>query len=284
MGSASPVGVVTVTYNTGETLEQFLGSVARSSSTPLDIVVVDNASDDAAVARTIAESHGARFVALDRNGGYGAGIEAGIDALSPDLPFVLISNPDVTLEKGAIDALVDAAARRPNAGAFGPRILTAEGDTYPSARKLPSLRVGIGHALFMRAWPANPWTRSYREESDVVEEREAGWLSGACLLVRATAFAEIDGFDAGYFMYFEDVDLGARMTAAGWANLYVPSAVVTHTGAHSTSRYSHRMNRVHHASAYRYLSRKYSAWYLWPLRFALRVGLTTRSKWTARKR
>ncbi len=278
------VGVVTVTFNTGDTLESFLSSVTEASVAPVDVVVVDNASSDVAVARQIAESHGARFVALDGNVGYGAGVGSGFDALAADCDFVLISNPDVTLQPGAIDELLRAALEHPDAGAFGPLILTAEGDIYPSARKLPSLRTGVGHAMFGRVWPSNPWTRSYRAESTVIEARDAGWLSGACLLVRTDAFAAVGGFDKGYFMYFEDVDLGARLTEAGWKNRYVPTSIVTHTGAHSTSQHSHRMDRVHHASAYRYLSRKYSAWYLGPLRFALRVGLRTRSTWTTRKR
>jgi N-acetylglucosaminyl-diphospho-decaprenol L-rhamnosyltransferase len=284
MAQSPTVGVVTVTYNTGETLRQFLDSLVGSSSVPLEVVVVDNASDDAPGARALCTERGARFLGLASNTGYGAGIGAGIVALDGSVEFILISNPDVTLTPGCIDALIDGARRYPRAGAFGPLIVDADGSTYPSARKLPSLRTGIGHALFMRVWPTNPWTKSYREESTLIEEREAGWLSGACLLVRASAFEAIDGFDEGYFMYFEDVDLGARMTKAGWANMYIPGAVVTHTGAHSTAQHSQRMDRVHHDSAYRYLSRKYSAWYLWPLRVALRVGLTTRSKFTSRKR
>lgn len=281
--SDSPmVGVVTVTHNTGETLRAFLESLRDASATPPQVVVVDNASRDAAEARAITESYGGRFLALSTNAGYGAGIDAGVDLLNDATDYILISNPDVTLTPGAIDELVSRAESRPRAGAFGPRINDADGNLYPSARRLPSLRTGIGHVLFVKVWPGNPWTRSYRQEMTDVVEREAGWLSGACLLVRASAFAEIDGFDDSYFMYFEDVDLGARMTRKGYSNLYVPSAVVTHTGAHSTSGHSREMERVHHDSAYLYLSRKYGAWYLWPLRAVLRVGLWIRKAWRTR--
>lgn len=281
--SATPtVGVVTVTFNTGETLRRFLETVATASADPLDVVVVDNASADASTARSISDEHGARFLGLETNAGYGAGIDAGVATFPPAVEFILISNPDVTLTPGAIDVLVARARALPHVGAVGPRINDATGTLYPSARRLPSLRTGIGHVLFVKVWPSNPWTRSYRQEATAVEERETGWLSGACLLVRASHFAAVRGFDESYFMYFEDVDLGARMTRAGYPQLYVPSAVVTHTGAHSTSGHSRQMERVHHESAYRYLSRKYHAWYLWPLRVALRVGLGVRSWWRSR--
>lgn len=276
------VGVVTVTYNTGETLRPFLASLAPASSDPLEIVVVDNASSDVALITEIAEAHAARVLAREINAGYGGGIDAGVAALTSSPEFILVSNPDVVLTPGAIDELVAQADRHPEAGAFGPRINDADGSLYPSARRLPSLRTGVGHVLFGKVWPTNPWTRSYRHETVAATERTAGWLSGACLLIRSSDFAAIGGFDDSYFMYFEDVDLGARLTRAGRSNLYVPSAVVTHTGAHSTAGHSREMERVHHRSAYLYLSRKYRGWYLWPLRVALRVGLAVRAAWRTR--
>jgi N-acetylglucosaminyl-diphospho-decaprenol L-rhamnosyltransferase len=79
-------------------------------------------------------------------------------------------------------------------------------------------------------------------------------------------------------MYFEDVDLGRRLTLSGWRNYYVPSARVLHYGARSTSYAPRAMIRAHHRSAYRYLANRYAAWYLWPLRTALRVGLWLRGR------
>ena len=86
----------------------------------------------------------------------------------------------------------------------------------PSARALPRLGQGIGHAVLGWWWPGNPWTRSYRAERELVTERPAGWLSGSCLLLRRAAFDEVGGFDPGYFMYFEDLDLGERLGRAGF--------------------------------------------------------------------
>jgi N-acetylglucosaminyl-diphospho-decaprenol L-rhamnosyltransferase len=54
-------------------------------------------------------------------------------------------------------------------------------------------------------------------------------------------------------MYFEDVDLAERLSRRGWLHVYAPSAVVTHEGGHATRREPHRMQRVHHTSALRYL-------------------------------
>lgn len=275
--TAARVGVVTVAYESGESLEAFLTSIPGAASEPVEVVVVENASVGAAEARATAERHGARFLQLAENRGYGGGVNAGVELLG-DVEFVLVSNPDTVLGAGSLDTLVARARSHPEAAALGPLVRDAGGAVYPSARRLPSLREGLGHALFVNLWPMNPWTRAYRQAAADIREREAGWLSGSCVLVRRDVFAELGGFDEAYFMYFEDVDLGARITRSGRVNLYVPDAEVTHTGAHSTRRSASRMRAAHHDSAYRYLARRYTAWYLWPLRVALKVGLGIRKR------
>jgi len=157
-------------------------------------------------------------------------------------------------------------------------VLTAEGEVYPSARSVPSLRNGVGHALLANLWVDNPWSRAYRNDAEEpVERRDAGWLSGSCVLVRRTAFTELGGFDTGFFMYFEDVDLGYRLGSSGYRNVYEPAARVVHTGAHSTTSDSARMISAHHESARRFLNKKYAGWWLWPVRVVLTVGLRFRS-------
>jgi N-acetylglucosaminyl-diphospho-decaprenol L-rhamnosyltransferase len=276
MTAPAAPAVVTVTYESGGVLPAFFRSLREAGATG-EIVVVDNASPNPGDLAEIVAEAGARLVSLADNRGYGAAANAGIATLDPTTDLVVIANPDVEFAPGSLDVLAAAARARDDAASFGPLVLQSDGQPYPSARNLPSLRTGIGHALFGSVWPANPWTRSYRQ-SDQLAERDAGWLSGSCLLVRRSAFEDIGGFDEGYFMYFEDVDLGARFARAGWSNRYVPAAVVTHTGAHSTSRHRREMESAHHRSAYRYIATKYSPWYLAPLRLALRIGIGIRER------
>jgi N-acetylglucosaminyl-diphospho-decaprenol L-rhamnosyltransferase len=279
---APAVAVVTVSYGSAGVLQGFLDSVPAASDTPVSIVIADNLSDDSDV-QVLAAAASAHYLSLERNFGYGGGMNAGVRSLPPEVEWVLLSNPDVVLAEGSIDALVACAVSDPRIAAVGPAIFT-DGAVYPSARSVPSLRTGVGHALFANIWLGNPWTKAYRRDSSLEPvSRDAGWLSGACLLVRRSAFEELGGFDEGYFMYFEDVDLGYRFGRAGYRNVYEPAAVVTHTGAHSTSEHSAQMIRVHHESARRFLTRKYSAWYLWPVRVALTVGLDLRSALLSRR-
>jgi len=263
--------VVVVTYSPGESLTEFLATVRAATTRPLDVVLADNGSTDGVPERAAAIHDDVRVLPTGGNVGYGAAVNAGL--ADRRTGWAIVANPDIRFEPGAVDELLAVAERWPRAATVGPAIRTPGGELYPSARDLPALSTGIGHALLGWAWPANPWTARYRREREAPRERTAGWLSGSCLLVDLEAFHSVGGFDPGYFMYFEDVDLGARLGQRGWLHVYAPSAVVEHEGGHSTRREPHRMQRVHHTSALRYLSRRYAGPAHAPLRAALRAGL-----------
>jgi N-acetylglucosaminyl-diphospho-decaprenol L-rhamnosyltransferase len=269
----TPLRVVVVTYSPGAALDDCLGSLRRATTRELDVVLADNGSVDGAPERAAAAAD-VRLLPTGGNVGYGAAANAGL--ADRRTGWALVANPDVRFEEGAVDELLAVAARWPRAATVGPAIRTPEGALYPSARDLPSLSTGIGHALVGWFWPGNPWTASYRRERDLPTERAAGWLSGSCFLVDLEAFHSVGGFDPAYFMYFEDVDLAERLGRRGWLHVYAPSAVVVHEGGHSTRREPRRMQRVHHASALRYLSARYPGRRYAPLRAALRAGLGAR--------
>jgi N-acetylglucosaminyl-diphospho-decaprenol L-rhamnosyltransferase len=274
------VAVVTVSYDSADVLEPFLDSLAAATSEPVAVFVADNKASSPQRERVerLTEAVGGQYLAMTGNRGYGDAMNTVVHVLPDSIEFVLVTNPDVVLAEGSIDRLLAVIADDAGVGAAGPRILEPDGSTYPSARSVPSIRNGIGHALFANVWPSNPWSRAYRNDAvGVPERRDAGWLSGACVLVRRSAFDSIGGFDTGYFMYFEDVDLGYRLGKAGWRNVYEPSAEVLHTGAHSTSGESARMLEAHHTSAKRFLGRKYPGPLLWPVRAVLSIGLDVRS-------
>jgi N-acetylglucosaminyl-diphospho-decaprenol L-rhamnosyltransferase len=272
--TSASVAAITVSYGSAEVLPTLLASLRAATTRELDTIVVDNAAEPRVA--ELAERSGVRYLPLAANPGYGAAVNAGVRTLSPAVEWILVVNPDVVLEPGSIDALVAVADGRRDVAAVGPAILSPEGALYPSARQVPSLRTGIGHALFSGAWPGNPWSRRYRQEDDP-DPRDAGWLSGACLLLRRSAFDAVGGFDEGYFMYFEDVDLGMRLGRAGWRNRYEPAARVVHSGAHSTTRSHAAMVKAHHDSANRFLSRKYPGVMWLPVRLVLRLGLRVRA-------
>jgi N-acetylglucosaminyl-diphospho-decaprenol L-rhamnosyltransferase len=244
--------------------------------------MADNGSTDGAPEEAVERYPDVRLFSTGTNLGYGRAVNRAVKRLLRDGEaeggddWIVVANPDVQWGPGSIDALLDAAARWPRAGALGPLIHDPDGSVYPSARQLPSLIRGGMHAVLGPLWRANPWSAAYRQERLEPSERAVGWLSGSCLLVRRAAFEQIGGFDERYFMYMEDVDFGDRLAKAGWLNVYVPSAEVLHHKGHATARASAHNLAAHHKSTYTYLADRHSGPWRAPLRWAFRAGLATR--------
>lgn len=268
------IRVVTVAYNSGTQLADFVESLPGAFSTPYELVMVDNSgfNEDAFA---LARRHGGQYICPGDNLGYGRAANLGAAGFTGRWLFVV--NPDVVFAPGSGDAMISGARLWPKGGAFGPRIETPEGEIYPSARRFPRLGSGIGHALFADVWPNNPWSRAYRENADTRHAHTVDWLSGACLLLRREAFAQIGGFDDAYFMFFEDVALGEALARAGWQSVFLPQAHISHEQGTSWRERPARMIREHHRSAAHYLDEVYRGPLYAPLRVALHTGLRARA-------
>lgn len=278
--SLAPTGlaVVTVTYSPGEHLEHFITTLADATTEKPQVILADNGSTDG-VPELVAEANShVRLLHTGGNIGYGGAINRAVAEIDPSVEFVILANPDIRWGVGSIDKMLAAAQRWPRAGAIGPMVREPDGSVYPSARRVPGLADGAGHAILGAVWPKNPWSVRYRQENEEISERVVGWLSGSCLLVRRSAFDSIDGFDSRYFMYMEDVDFGDRMGKAGWHNVFVPDAEVTHAKGHAAGKHPEIMLPAHHASAYRFQADRHPHWWQAPLRGALRAGLAVRSR------
>ncbi|GAA2069053.1 glycosyltransferase family 2 protein [Williamsia deligens] len=274
------VGIVTVTYSSGEHLRAFLASLGEATVRPVQVVLADNGSTDDSLEVARRDHPDVTILHTGANIGYGAAANRGVAEIDPSMEFVVVANPDVEWKPGSIDELIAVARRHPRAGSVGPLIREPDGSVYPSARSVPDLVSGTGHALAGKVWKNNPWTARYRHLDADIAERAVGWLSGSCLLLRRTAFDSVNGFDSRYFMYMEDVDLGDRLGRAGWLNVYAPSAEIIHRKGHVAGADPEAMLPAHHRSAYRFQADRHPGPAWAPLRGALAAGLFLRSKVT----
>lgn len=276
------IGLVVVGYDSGDVWAEFFSSLPSSSVVPSHIVVVENSP---VLPRDLRKMWTGALTVVHRpeNPGFGTSCNEGVNQLPENCDPIVVCNPDVVFREHTLRDLEQALNQNAHVGVVGPRILNRDGSVYPSARAFPGIRVGVGHALFADVWKSNPWTRRYLGTYQRSEPRIVDWLSGALLMIRRTAFQDVGGFDAGYFMFFEDVDLCFRLKSRGWRSLFVPRAEIVHSGAHSTSKNMAEMVRVHHESAARFLDRLYSKPLERPLRMILHLGLRIRKVLAARK-
>lgn len=274
----APAAVITVSYGSGEVLVTFLQTLRAFHGDEVPVVVVDNKPDGGSV-KLLADQFGAKYVPLPSNPGYGAGMNAGVAALQDSGTRVgtyFFCNPDLRFTEAVIDLLVQRLAGDERAGSIGPRLMNEDGSVYPSARNIPAVGTGIGHALFSRIWKTNPWTRAYQKASDYDRLRAAGWLSGAAVMVKDEAYERIGGWDEEYFMHFEDIDLGFRLGQAGFLNFFDPAVSIEHVGAHSTKKHAVRVERAMTESAVRFMRKRYAGPVNAPLRWLITLGLRIR--------
>lgn len=269
------LALVIVGYDSEAVLKGLFDSLRQSSVMPSRIIMVENSP----VLPKLEAMKEIPINVLHRpdNPGYGAAINYAIATLPAIVTEVVVCNPDITIDPEAIETLLTSMENFERTAICGPAIFDSKGDLYPSARAIPGIRIGIGHALLGKVWPSNPWTQRYLGNYEGSETRVVGWLSGSFFLISRKAFDQIRGFDEGYFMFFEDVDLGFRLKKLGYRSAYVPSARITHMGAHSTSSRMKSMIKAHHRSAERFLSKLYPGRLRAPLRAALNLGLRIRA-------
>lgn len=223
--SASLPTAIIVTYDSAGVLPACLSALAAQG---VPAIVVDNASGDDTAA--IAEKAGATVIRNARNEGFGRANNIGARAATGD--YLLLVNPDLVLQPGAVAALMEAAARWPDAGMFAPRISEPDGRLFYQNRSLLSESV-LSCAVAGDA-RANP------PDGDAC----APFLSGACLMVRRELFLDLGGFDPEIFLFYEDDDLCRRMRDRGLALVHVDGAGAVHGRGQSSAPKSGRRYRV----------------------------------------
>jgi hypothetical protein len=249
--AASPrVTAVIVSYNTRGELRGCLASLRAHAGMPVLVIVVDNASADGSADMIAQEFPEARLVRNRENVGFSRANNQGLREAAT--PYVLVLNSDAELTAGALAALVAQLDARPRLGAVGPRTLSADGTVQVSfGPALTPLAEWRQRRLVLGVKARHPEALRKAVAMAAVE-REPDWVSGSCLLARREALDAVGGFDEGFFLYEEDVDLCLRLRRAGWSILYTPAAEVIHHLGRSMQRDPERARLEYHRSHLRF--------------------------------
>lgn len=161
--------------------------------------------------------------------------------------FFCVLNPDVRLSTNPFPFLCDTLSD-PVIGVCAPLVLNSEGGVEDSARRFPTPL-----SLFKKII----WSK---QEEDYKIDREIifpDWVGGMFMLFRYSTFTELSGFDERYFLYYEDVDLCARLSILGMKVVLVSNTSVIHLAQRASHRNLKYM-RWHISSMLRFfLSRNY---------------------------
>jgi N-acetylglucosaminyl-diphospho-decaprenol L-rhamnosyltransferase len=178
----------------------------------------------------------ARLLRNERPLGFGANVNRGVAETASD--FVAIANADTKPAPDAVALLADFAAGGPRRGIVGPQLRYPDGRRQPSRRRFPTVRGTLVRRTPLR-YAARPFERQrshYLLDEQPTEPVQADWMLGAFLLLRREMLDELSGFDEGFRLYGEDIELCYRAAKTGWERWYVPAAVVTHRYAAEIDR------------------------------------------------
>ena len=222
-------GIIVICYNSARHIEKLLDSLpAAASGLRTRCVVVDNNSQDETMS-IVRSRDDAVAIEAGRNLGYAGAINLA-RTLVGSCSSLLILNPDLVLEAGAVDQLYQALDQ-PGVGVAVPMLLSNDGSLYPSTRREPSLTRALGDALFGARWPGRPgWLgETVRGGLAYQYPRDVAWAGGAALLISAACNDAVGDWDDGrFFLYSEETDFAARARRCGYRVRYVPTARVRH--------------------------------------------------------
>ncbi len=188
-----------------------------------ELVLVSNGPGDAP-----SVPPGTRVLENDVMLGFGSNVNRGVAATSA--PFVAAANPDTVATPGSMTTLLEFAETRPRCGIAGPQLRYPDGSWQPSRRRFPTVFGTLVRRTPLRRVldPQKRQRSHYLLDEWPAEPVEADWMLGAFLFLRREMMEELGGYDEGYRLYGEDIDLCYRAAKAGWERWYVPAAVVLH--------------------------------------------------------
>lgn len=241
------ISAIIVNYNSGDYLLKCIASLQKFLTNDFDeIIVVDNDSNDDSFVKLM-EREDVKCIELHDNRGYGGGCNVGFRESNGDV--LLFLNPDVILQ-APIDKIVSIFSKVDDCAIVTPAIYETDG-TYSggdSCRAFPTL---IRDAIeeFKYIAKTRKQANQYLSQNSTFYE---GFSCGCALFVRREAFQKAGGFDEGFFLYYEEVDLFKRLHDYGYRFVHEPSCSVKHIGSGSSGDLDWRYTAIRYNSKLRY--------------------------------
>jgi GT2 family glycosyltransferase len=262
--------VIIVNFNGGSILRDCLDHLWPQLLEDWETVVVDNASGDGSADGLERLYPGLRVIRNTRNVGFARANNQAIRGTSSE--YVLLLNPDVALEQGALQTALAYLQAHPDVSILGPKILLADGRADPAAHrsfKTPAMyayhATGLSR-LFARHRAFGRYYLTYLDENTITQVDS---VVGAFLLIRRSTVEAIGALDERFFMYCEDEDWCWRAKQAGGVVVYHPGVVVRHRKGSSTRTVPIRMAWHWHRSLYLYHRKNIASRYAAPVNAAV---------------
>ncbi|MBN1456799.1 MAG: glycosyltransferase family 2 protein [Sedimentisphaerales bacterium] len=230
------VSVIITNYNTRQLLIQCLESVYSSTNDlEIQVIVVDNASSDDSVEYVLKNFPKVRLIENNKNMGFAAANNQGIEIASGR--FILFLNSDTIVHEGAISAMVEELSKTEKTGACGCRLLNKDGSLQQSVKSFPTFGAMMHrHTIAKFLGVFGHTRRRYKMPHFAYDEISSiDQVIGAVLMIKADLLKKIGVMDENLTFYFEETDLCYRIKQAGYEVYFVPTGKITHLGGGSST-------------------------------------------------
>jgi hypothetical protein len=232
--------IVIVNWNAGKKLFECLDSIQRSNTDSsyrlTKCIVVDNASTDDSLELIKGLELPLELILNTENKGFGFASNQG--AKCGTSKYILFLNPDVRLSSDSLSKSVSFMESYSDIkiGVLGIQMIDQSGAIHRNVARFPSPK-SLFYQMFGldRLWPRQ-FPPHFMTDWTHVDSRPVDQVPGSYFLVRRSLFAELNGFDERFFMYFEDLDFAYRARIAGWENYYLSSVKAFHYGGGTTDQ------------------------------------------------
>ena len=225
-----PVSVVIVNFNAGELLIDAVTSCLTQAN---QVIVVDNGSKDQSLEELTksVKSDRLQIILNTTNLGFAMACNQGAELANNDQ--LLFLNPDCQMSNGALGRMITNLQASKDIAMVGGLLLNPDGSEQGGGRRaIPtpwrSFVRAFGLSKLTKRWP-KLFDDFYLHEQPLPDASiDVEAISGACILIKSSVFHELGGWDEGYFLHCEDLDLCLRSKRAGYRTLFVPDAPVIH--------------------------------------------------------
>ena len=230
------VAIVIVNWNSGRLLRECLESVCRDDSESLvQVIVVDNDSSDSSLS-DLPDDPRVTIIRSKENLGFGKACNLG--ARESKSEFVLLLNPDCTIQTGLIDSIsrtLGSRAHRRDA-VLGIALRDSAGRIQRHCARRPTASMMVLDSIGVPKIFPRCFRGILMEEFDHLTSRHVDHVIGGFYLVRREVFDEVGGFDEAFFLYLEDLDLSCRIRDEGWGIWYSAEHSAHHEGGGTTKQ------------------------------------------------
>lgn len=268
------LSVVIVTWNSDAEIGDCINSIIHNNTNiPIEIIVVDNASQDktrSLLKNFSVQTDFVKIILNDDNKGYTLANNQGIKIAKGE--FVLLLNPDTKITEGALERMIEFLLVTSNAGAIAPQLLNEDYTIQKSCRTFPTYwDMFCELFLLSKIFPMSNifarWKMNYFNHNELAEVQQP---MAAALMIKKNVMDKVNGFDERYKMFFNDVDLCKSIVDAGYKIYFYPDSKVFHIKGASIYKDRKNMLRVWNDDCIIYFKKYYNNFLLTPL---LGIGL-----------